>query len=55
MTEEQLLPDGTPATGNRDYDGLPRSIKDQHPYDSWLWLSGQEKAGLIQSETEPEN
>jgi hypothetical protein len=50
----ELLPDGSPATGNAEYDALPRAVKDLHPYEGWLWLSGAEKGGLTQSETEPE-
>lgn len=49
-----LLADGTTATGNNEYDQLPRAVKDLHPYESWLWLSDAGKGSLIQSETEPE-
>lgn len=52
--DQPLLPDGTRPSGNREYDALPRAIKDLHPLEGWLWLSGEEKAGLIQSETDPE-
>ncbi|HEY8359098.1 MAG TPA: hypothetical protein VIL30_16705 [Ramlibacter sp.] len=49
-----LLPDGTPATGNPQYDALPRAIKDIHTLEQWLWLSDGEKGCLVQTETEPE-
>lgn len=41
-------------TGNRAYDQLPKGVKDEHPYEGWLWLSDAEKARLVQSETEPD-
>lgn len=41
-------------TGNRDYDELPESIKADYSYTEWQWLSGEQKARLLQTETEPE-
>lgn len=55
MTDTDFLPDGTTPTGHKDYDALPRGVKDLHPLDGWAWLSDEQKAGLIQSETEPEH
>lgn len=49
-----VLPDGTFATGNPDYDALPRAVKDMHSLEGWLWLTGEQKAGLVETETEPE-
>lgn len=54
LDPSSVLDDGTPATGYADYDALPRSIKDQHSLEGWLWLSGEQKAALVQTETEPE-
>lgn len=54
LDPNSVLEDGTPATGHADYDALPRSIKDQHSLEGWLWLSGEQKAALVQTETEPE-
>lgn len=51
---DKLLDDGTVATGNRTYDQLPRSIKDQHTFEEWMWLGDTDKANLIQNETEPD-
>lgn len=50
-----LLPDGTTPTGDREYDALPRAVKDLHPHDGWQWLSEEQKGSLIQTETEPEH
>lgn len=49
-----VLEDGTFRTGHMEYDALARCIKDRHSYDGWLWLSGEQKASLVQTETEPE-
>lgn len=54
MSTRPLLPDGTEPTGNKEYDALPRAVKDLHPYESWLWLSEAQKGGLVEAETEPE-
>lgn len=37
-----------------DYDQLPESIKALYTQEQYLWLSDDEKATLIQRETEPE-
>lgn len=37
-----------------DYDGLPEPIKLLYTYVQYQWLSDEEKARLIQRETEPE-
>jgi hypothetical protein len=50
-----FLPDGTSRTGNQEYDALPRAVKDLHPREGWAWLSDEQKAHLIQTETEPEH
>jgi hypothetical protein len=42
------------ATGMRDYDELPASIKCHYTPKEWLWLSDAKKATLIRDETEPE-
>ena len=52
--EPVILEDGSVATGNADYDALPRAVKDMHPIEGWLWLSEAQKGALIQTETEPE-
>jgi hypothetical protein len=44
------FPPGTPD----EYRALPRSVRDLHPPESWMWLSGEQKDGLVQGETEPE-
>ena len=44
----------TPDVGNPDYDALPEPVKQLHPFESWQWLSGEEKARLVQDECEPE-
>lgn len=36
------------------YDQLPESIKALYRPDQYLWLSDNEKARLVQTETEPE-
>jgi hypothetical protein len=46
--------DGFALTGNGDYDGLPASIKSNYTFEQYQWLSGDEKARLMQTETEPE-
>lgn len=43
-----------PDTSREEYDALPQPVRDLHPYDSWLWLSEEEKGRLVQTETEPE-
>lgn len=48
------LDDGSEATGCAEYDELPRGVKDIHSYEGWQWLSSNEKADLVRSETEPE-
>lgn len=37
-----------------DYDALPESIKAMYTPEQYLWLSGEEKGRLVQTETEPE-
>ena len=41
-------------TGNKDYDSLPAAVKDLYTLTQYLWLSGDEKGRLVQSECEPE-
>lgn len=41
-------------TGNKEYDKLPEAIKAIYSLEEWLWLSGFEKAVLIERECEPE-
>ncbi len=37
-----------------DYYQLPASIQATHTYEQWLWLGGEGKARLVQTETEPD-
>jgi len=37
-----------------DYERLPVTIKAAYTLKEYLWLSDREKAGLVQTETEPE-
>lgn len=37
-----------------DYDALPEAIKHYYSWEQYQWLSDNEKASLIQSETEPD-
>lgn len=39
---------------NDDYDSLPEVIKQYYSKEDYLWLSDEQKAKLVQSETEPE-
>lgn len=40
---------------NDDYKNLPACIQALYTRTQYLWLSDEEKAGLIQAETEPED
>ena len=37
-----------------EYEALPESIKAMYSLEQYLWLSDDEKARLVQTETEPE-
>lgn len=37
-----------------DYDSLPESVRQYYSREEYLWLSDEQKANLVQSETEPE-
>jgi hypothetical protein len=50
----QLGPDGFELTGNCDYDQLAACLKALYTFEQYQWLSGDEKARLVQGETEPE-
>lgn len=43
-----------PIFDRTEYDALPESIKAHYSFLQWLWLSDDEKARLVQTETEPE-
>ncbi len=45
---------GAPNYGQDAWANVPDCIKQNYTREEWLWLSDAEKAGLIQSETEPE-
>lgn len=38
-----------------DYDRLPEAVKFSISRKEWLWLTAEQKAGLTQTETEPES
>lgn len=38
----------------REYDQLPESVKQNYSLVQYLWLSDDEKACLVRTETEPE-
>lgn len=38
-----------------EYEALPESIKAMYSLEQYLWLSDDEKARLVQTETEPES
>ena len=42
------------AIDPREYDALPESVKQNYSMTQWLWLSDDEKANLLRTETEPE-
>lgn len=46
-----MIPELEQALG---YTKLPDAIKTDMSHKEWLWLSDQEKATLVQTETEPE-
>lgn len=46
--------DASSETRSDDYEELPECIKALYTPKEYLWLSGEEKARLIQTETEPE-
>lgn len=37
-----------------EYEALPEAIKNLYTLEQYLWLSDDEKARLVQTETEPE-
>lgn len=37
-----------------EYEALPEDIRQLYTYEQYLWLSGAEKARIVQAETEPE-
>lgn len=37
-----------------EYMALPKAIQDSYTPQEWLWLSSNEKAMLVQTETEPD-
>jgi hypothetical protein len=37
-----------------EYETLPEDIQALYTYTQWMWLSGEEKARVVQAETEPE-
>ncbi len=43
-----------PVTGNADYDALPDSVKAERSFEQYQWLSGAEKARLVQDSCDPE-
>jgi hypothetical protein len=42
------------ALADDPYEALPRAVKDLYTREQWLWLSDNEKATLVQRETECE-
>ena len=41
-------------TSNPEYDNLPECVKQYYTLKQWLWLSSQQKADLLQENTEPD-
>lgn len=54
MTAAPSVHAGFEGYDTRDYDALPRGIKDRYTFQQYLWLSDVEKGRLEQTETEPE-
>lgn len=42
------------GSAQAEYAALPEDIQALYSYIQYLWLSGEEKARLVQAETEPE-
>ncbi len=45
---------GSSETPRDPYDELPDSVRQYYSRQEYLWLTDQQKADLIQTETEPE-
>lgn len=51
---ERTIADVERETGNDDYAKLPECVQQYYSREEFLWLSEEQKAGLIQAECEPE-
>lgn len=48
------LADALAEAGHDEYDALPEPIKEIYSRKEYLWLTDEQKAGLIDQECEPE-